>query len=60
MVLSMPGRGTSPLEGDVLQSTLDLLILQTLAFGSAHGHTIAHTIEKRSKDVLQVEHGWSH
>ncbi len=53
----MPRRGTSPLEGDVLQGTLDMLILQTLAFGPAHGHTIANAIEKRSDDVLQVEHG---
>jgi len=42
---------------DVLQGTLDLLILQTLAPGPAHGHTIAHVIERRSDDVLQVEYG---
>jgi transcriptional regulator len=41
----------------MLQGTLDLLILQTLALGPAHGHTIAHVIERRSDDVLQVEHG---
>ena len=41
----------------MLQGTLDLLILQTLVFGPAHGHTIAHAIEHRSEDVLQVEHG---
>ena len=34
-----------------------MLILQTLAAGAAHGHTIAYTIERRSEDVLQVEHG---
>jgi transcriptional regulator len=34
-----------------------LLILQTLQNGQAHGHTIAHIIEHRSDDVLQVEHG---
>jgi PadR family transcriptional regulator PadR len=45
------------LEGEMLQGTLDLLILQTLAVGAAHGHTIAHVIEKRSDEVLQVEHG---
>ena len=43
--------------GEILQGTLDLLILQTLAPGPAHGHTIAHVIEHRSEDVLQVEHG---
>ena len=42
---------------DLLQGTLDLLILQTLLLGPAHGHTIAHAIEHRSEEVLQVEHG---
>jgi transcriptional regulator len=46
-----------PLAGEMLQGTLDLLILQTLVLGPAHGHTIAHAIEHRSEDVLQVEHG---
>ncbi len=41
----------------MLQGTLDLLVLQTLVLGPAHGHTIAHAIEQRSDDVLQVEHG---
>ena len=41
----------------MLQGTLDLLILKTLALGPAHGHTIAYAIERRSDDVLQVEHG---
>jgi transcriptional regulator len=41
----------------MIQGTLDLLILQTLVSGPAHGHTIAHVIEHRSEDVLQVEHG---
>jgi transcriptional regulator len=40
-----------------MQGTLDLLILQTLAFGKAHGHAIARTIERRSEEVLQVGHG---
>lgn len=53
----MPKRGTPPIEGDMLQGTLDLLVLKTLALGPAHGHTIAHVIEQRSDDVLQVEHG---
>ncbi len=44
-------------ETDILQGTLDLLILRTLAFGPSHGHTIAHAIEHRSEDILQVEHG---
>ena len=53
----MAKRGAPPLQGDILQGTLDLLILQTLILGAAHGHTIAHAIEQRSEDVLQVEHG---
>jgi len=53
----MPKRGAKPLEGEVLQGTLDLLVLQTLMIGPAHGHTIAYAIEHRSDDVLQVEHG---
>jgi PadR family transcriptional regulator, regulatory protein PadR len=42
---------------ELMQGTLDLLILQTLAFGKAHGHAIARTIERRSSEVLQVGHG---
>ena len=53
----MPKRGTPPIQGDMLQGTLDLLILQTLMTGAAHGHTIAHVIERRSDDVLQLNHG---
>jgi PadR family transcriptional regulator len=53
----MPRKGHPPLQGEILQGTLDLLILQTLAPGPAHGHTIAHVIERRSEDVLQIEHG---
>jgi transcriptional regulator len=43
--------------GDMLQGTLDMLILRTLLAAPAHGHTIAHVIEKSSEEVLQVEHG---
>jgi PadR family transcriptional regulator, regulatory protein PadR len=53
----MPKRGTLPLQGELLQGTLDMLILQTLILGAAHGHTIAYAIERRSEAVLQVEHG---
>src|SRR5579864_1926089 len=42
---------------DLLQGTLDMLILRTLLFGRAHGHTIAHAIERGSEEVLQIEHG---
>ena len=43
--------------GDLLQGTLDLLVLQTLGLGPAHGYDIASTIARRSDDVLQVEQG---
>jgi PadR family transcriptional regulator PadR len=43
--------------GEMLQGTLDMLILRTLVMGKAHGHTIAHIIENTSEDVLQVEQG---
>jgi len=53
----MPKKGNQPLQGELLQGTLDLLILRTLVSGAAHGHTIAHVIEHQSEEVLQVEHG---
>jgi transcriptional regulator len=40
-----------------MQGTLDMLVLQTLVVGPAHGYTIAETIGRRSQDVLQVEQG---
>ena len=42
---------------EMLQGTLDMLILRTLMAGPAHGHTIANVIERSSEDVLQVEQG---
>ena len=42
---------------DLLQGTLDLLILRTLLLGPAHGHAIIKSIEMNSEDVLQVEQG---
>jgi transcriptional regulator len=44
-------------EQELLLGTLDMLILQTLVMGPAHGHTIAHVIEHTSEDVLQIEQG---
>src|SRR3954471_13116901 len=57
MIVPVPKKGNAALQGELLQGTLDLLILKTLVGGPAHGHTIAHVIEHRSDDVLQVEHG---
>ena len=42
---------------EMVQGTLDMLILRTLVMGAAHGHTIAHAIERTSDEVLQVEQG---
>ena len=42
---------------DLVQGTLDMLILRTLMFGPAHGHQIAKHIQRTTDDLLQVEHG---
>jgi PadR family transcriptional regulator len=42
---------------ELLQGTLDLLILRTLLMGPVHGHAIAKAIEFNSADVLQIEQG---
>ena len=42
---------------ELLQGTLDLLIMRTLRLGPAHGHAVAKAIEANSDDVLQVEQG---
>ena len=42
---------------NLLQGTLDMLVLHTLQRGAAHGYTIAKTIEQRSDAFLQVEQG---
>ena len=46
-----------PAAGDILQGTLDMLILRTLILGPAHGHTIGHAIERISENALEVEQG---
>jgi PadR family transcriptional regulator, regulatory protein PadR len=43
--------------GDLLQGTLDLLILKALAKGSLHGYGVAEWIHESSQDVLRVEEG---
>jgi PadR family transcriptional regulator, regulatory protein PadR len=48
----------APLEKtDLLQGTLDLLILKVVALGPVHGYGIAQRIRQISKDVLQVQQG---
>lgn len=53
----MPKRETTVNRIDLLQGTLDLLILQTLQWGPQHGHGIGQAIRISSQDALQVEHG---
>jgi PadR family transcriptional regulator, regulatory protein PadR len=47
----------APCRVDLLQGTLDVLILRTLLIGPAHGHAVAKHIQQTSEDVLQVETG---
>ena len=42
---------------ELLQGTLDLLILRTLLPGKSHGHAIAKHIQRTSEDLLKVETG---
>jgi PadR family transcriptional regulator PadR len=42
---------------ELMQGTLDMLILRTLVLGPAHGHEIAKHIQRTTEDALQVEHG---
>src|SRR5438046_3421983 len=51
----MPAESSDRIQ--LLQGTLDMLILRTLLFGSARGHQIAKHIQRTTEDILQVEHG---
>jgi PadR family transcriptional regulator PadR len=50
-------RRDTPSRLELLQGTLDLLVLRTLLAGPAHGHAIAKDIQRTSEDLLQVETG---
>ncbi len=47
----------SAAKADLLQGTLDMLILKIVALGSIHGYGISQRIQQISKDVLQVQQG---
>jgi PadR family transcriptional regulator, regulatory protein PadR len=47
----------SPAKSDLLQGTLDLLILQVVSLGPLHGYAIAQRLQQMSQDVLQVQQG---
>src|ERR1700674_5871894 len=42
---------------ELLQGTLDMLILRTLLFGPSHGHQIGNYIQRTTDEVLQIQHG---
>jgi transcriptional regulator len=44
-------------DGEILQGTLDMLVLKTLSHGPQHGYAIAEFIQRTSRDVLHVEEG---
>ncbi|HKF02852.1 MAG TPA: PadR family transcriptional regulator [Candidatus Sulfotelmatobacter sp.] len=50
-------RSKEQVKDEMLQGTLDMLILRALITGPAHGYTIARIIEQTSDEVLQVEQG---
>lgn len=53
----MPTRDNSDDRTNLLQGTLDLLILRTLVLGPQHGQGIARSIQRQSEDVFLVDHG---
>jgi PadR family transcriptional regulator PadR len=59
MVVSLPKKKQSAADErlELVQGTLDMLILRTLVWGRAHGHAIAKSLERGSGDLLRIEHG---
>jgi len=57
--MKKPGDKSTPYQNrvELLQGTLDMLILQTLQWGAQHGYGISQAIRTRSGEVLQVETG---
>lgn len=53
----MTGKSKPDERTELLQGTLDMLILRTLLFDPEHGHGIVHSIRQASDEALQVDHG---
>ena len=53
----MPRRESYQNRLELLQGTLDMLILRTLQWGAQHGHGIGQAIRSSSDDLFQIEHG---
>lgn len=49
--------GKTKPSGELVQGTLDMLVLKTLARGQMHGYAIAQSIQAASREVLRVEEG---
>src|SRR6201986_283157 len=54
--MSTMAKQTQP-RANLLQGTLDMLILRTLQFGPANGHQIGKHIQRTTNDFLQMQHG---
>jgi PadR family transcriptional regulator PadR len=50
-------RASNPTQVELLQGTLDMLVLRTLRWGPQHGHGIGQSIRRSSDDLLQIERG---
>jgi transcriptional regulator len=53
----MSDGGRKSVPGELLQGTLDMLILKTVSRGPLHGYAIAESIQRTSDDILRVEEG---
>ncbi len=53
----MPGKHQDPNQVELLQGTLDMLILRTLQWGPQHGHGVGQAIRRSSADLLKIERG---